>query len=118
MNKIVLMCVAAICSSSAALDDDTPTDALNAPFGWTNCTSLTSGDSYKTTGGNNGTRTITLKSTGSDQRSEIQNAIKQNDIVILDGSNGDFMVASPVSFGGYSNRTVVGINGARICTKF
>ena len=118
MNKIVLMFVAAICSSSAALADDTPTDALNAPFGWTNCTSLTSGDSYKTTGGNNGTRTITLKSTGSDQRSEIQNAIKQNDIVILDGSNGDFMVASPVSFGGYSNRTVVGINGARICTKF
>ena len=80
--------------------------------------SLTSGDSYNTTGGNNGTRKTTLKSTGTDQQSDIQNAIKQNDIVILDGSNGDFIVASPVSFGGYSNRTVVGINGARICTKF
>ena len=111
--------MAAFLSGSAAFADDTstPTEALNAPFGWTNCSSLTSGDSYNTTGGNNGTRVITLKSTGSDQ-SAIQNAIKQNDIVILDGSNGDFIVSSPVSFGGYSNRTVVGINGARICTKF
>ena len=113
------MLMAAFLSGSAAFADDTstPTEALNAPFGWTNCSSLTSGDSYNTTGGNNGTRVITLKSTGSDQ-SAIQNAIKQNDIVILDGSNGDFIVSSPVSFGGYSNRTVVGINGARICTKF
>ena len=119
MKKIVIMLMAAFLSGSAAFADDTstPTEALNAPFGWTNCSSLTSGDSYNTTGGNNGTRVITLKSTGSDQ-SAIQNAIKQNDIVILDGSNGDFIVSSPVSFGGYSNRTVVGINGARICTKF
>ena len=118
MKKIALVLMAAVLSCSAAFADETPTDALNAPFGWTNCTSLTIGDSYNTTGGNNGTRTVTLKSTGSDQKSAIQNAIKQNDIVILDGSDGDFIVASPVSFGGYSNRTVVGINGARICTKF
>lgn len=118
MKKIALVLMAAVLSSSAAFADETPTEALNAPFGWTNCSSLTSGDSYNTTGGNNGTRVITLKSTGSDQKSEIQNAIKQNDIVILDGSNGDFIVASPVGFSSCSNRTVVGINGARICTKF
>lgn len=118
MQKIALVLMAAVLSSSAAFADKTPTETLNAPFGWTNCSSLTSGDSYNTTGGNNGTRVITLKSTGSDQKSEIQNAIKQNDIVILDGSNGDFIVASPVGFSSCSNRTVVGINGARICTKF
>ncbi|MBO5624867.1 MAG: polysaccharide lyase family 1 protein [Prevotella sp.] len=120
MKKIVFVLMAAIISNTAAFADDTPTptETLNGPFGWTNCASLTSGDSYNTTGGNNGTRKTTLKSTGADQQSDIQNAIKQNDIVILDGSNGDFIVASPVSFGGYSNRTVVGINGARICTKF
>lgn len=118
MNKIVLMLLAAIHSCSAAFADYPPTETLNAPFGWTNCASLTSGDSYTTTGGNNGTRVITLESTGSDQKSAIQNAIKQNDIIILDGSNGDFIVASPVSFGGYSDRTVVGINGACIRTEF
>ncbi len=120
MKKIVFVLMAAIISNTAAFagDTPTPTETLNGPFGWTNCTSLTSGDSYNTTGGNNGTRKTTLKSTGTNQQSDIQNAIKQNDIVILDGSNGDFIVASPVSFGGYSNRTVVGINGARICTKF
>ena len=100
--------MAAILSGTAAFagDTSTPTETLNAPFGWTNCSSLTSGDSYNTTGGNNGTRVITLKSTGSDQKNEIQNAIKQNDIVILDGSNGDFIVASPVGFRSFSNRTV------------
>ena len=120
MKKIVLLLTAVLFSNITAFADDTttPTDQLNAPFGWTNCKSLTTGDDYTTTGGNNGTRTITLKSTGSDQKAAIQNAIKQNDIVILDGSNGDFIVASPVSFGGYSNRTVVGINGARLCTQF
>ena len=118
MNKIVLMLLAAIHSCSAAFADYPPTETLNAPFGWTNCASLTSGDSYTTTGGNNGTRVITLESTGSDQKSAIQNAIKQNDIIILDGSKGDFIVASPVSFGGYSDRTVVGINGACIRTEF
>ena len=112
------MVMAAFLFHETAIADDTPTEMLNAPFGWTNCTSLTSGDSYETTGGNNGTKVITLTSTGSDQGSAIQNAIKQNDIVILDGSNGDFIIASPVSFGGYSNRTVIGINGARLCTQF
>ena len=119
MKKIVLIiAIVWLSGATAFADDTTPTETLNASFGWTNCSSLTSGDSYETTGGNKGTRTITLKSNGSDQKNAIQNAIKQNDIVILDGSDGDFVVSSPVSFGGYSNRTVVGINGARLCTQF
>ena len=119
MKKIVLIiAIVWLSGATAFADDTTPTETLNASFGWTNCSSLTSGDSYETTGGNKGTRTITLKSNGSDQKNAIQNAIKQNDIVILDGSDGDFVVSSPVSFGGYSNRTVVGINDARLCTQF
>lgn len=114
----MLLIVACSCATTFADDITTPTVALNAPFGWTNCTSLTSGDSYNTTGGNSGTRVITLKSTGLDQKSAIQNAITNNDIVILDGSNGDFIVASPVGISSRSKRTIVGINGARICTKF
>ena len=92
----------------------------NKPFGWTNCTSLTSGDDYTTKGGNAvaSPKTVTLKATGGDDKIAITNAIKSNQVIILDGSNGDFTVSSAVSISGASNKTIVGINGARICTKF
>ena len=93
---------------------------LNKPFGWTNCTSLTSGDDYTTKGGNAvaSPKTVTLKATGNDDKNNIANAIKNNQIIILDGTNGDFTVSSPVGMSGMSNKTIVGINGAKICTKF
>lgn len=93
---------------------------LNAPFGWTNCSSMTAGDDYSTTGGEGSSqkRTITLKSTGADMKSAIQNAVKNNDIIILDGSDGDFIVSSNVGISGAQNKTIVGINGARICSKW
>lgn len=92
----------------------------NKPFGWTNCTSLTSGDDYTTKGAFavESPKTITLTTTGGDDKNAITNAIKNNQIIILDGSNGDFTVSSAVSISGASNKTIVGINGARICTKF
>ena len=93
---------------------------LNAPFGWTNCSSMTAGDDYSTTGGEGSSqkRTITLKSTGADMKSAIQNAVKNNDIIILDGSDGDFIVSSNVGISGAQNKTIVGMNGARICSKW
>ena len=68
---------------------------LNKPFGWTNCTSLTSGDDYTTKGGNAvaSPKTVTLKATGGDDKNNIANAIKSNQIIILDGTNGDFTVS-------------------------
>ena len=60
MKKIALVLRVAVLSSSAAYADETPTEELKAPFGWTNCSSLTSGDSFNTTGGNNGTKVVTL----------------------------------------------------------
>lgn len=89
---------------------------LNRPFGWTNCESLTA-DGYTTTGGGNGT-SITLTSTGEDMRSTITNAIKNNDIVILDGSKGDFIISYSMDLSSQKNKTIVGINGARLCTEF
>ena len=46
---------------------------LNRPFGWANCTTLTSGDDYRVTGGKAvaSPSTITLTSTGSDMRKTI-----------------------------------------------
>ena len=58
------------------------------------------------------------KGTGEDDGYAIQNAIKTNDIVILDGSNGEFIIEKSFSIDGYKNKTLVGRNNARLCTKF
>lgn len=90
---------------------------LNAPFGWAQCTSLTEGDAYRVTGGAGG-KQITLVSDGKDMRERIMNAIRDYDVVILDGRGGDFIVSSTMRMKDVHNRTIVGINGARICTQF
>lgn len=90
---------------------------LNAPFGWANCTSLTQGDAYKVTGGAGG-KQITLVSDGKDMRQRIMDAISEYDIIILDGKGGDFIVSSTMRMKDIRNRTIVGINGARVCTQF
>ncbi len=93
---------------------------LNRPFGWANCTTLTSGDDYRVTGGKAvaSPSTITLTSTGSDMRKTIIKAINENDIIIFDGSKGDFVVSSTMSLKDLQNKTIVGINNARVCTEF
>ena len=90
---------------------------LNTPFGWAVCSSMTSGNDYDMNGGNNGS-SITLTSNGNDMRSGIANAIKNYDVVILDGSQGDFIVSSTLELKSIKNKTIVGINNARICTQF
>ena len=100
---------------------------LNAPFGFCTRSSRTDAAStFDCAGGGitdysqyesfSGSK-ITLKSTGQDMKATIQNAIKQNSVVVLDGSDGDFIVSENIGITN-SNRTVLGINGARICTKW
>lgn len=93
---------------------------LNKPFGWACCTSLTSGDDYKVTGGSNlsNPRVITLTSNGQDMRQALLDAVKQNDIIILDGKMGDFIVGLTMRFEDLNDKTIVGINNARVCTSF
>lgn len=95
---------------------------LNMPFGWVNCSSMTLGDDYKTTGGSGlvSPRVVTLKNEGEgyDMRNLVLNAINNNDIIILDGSNGDFIFSKSIDIEKKSDKTIVGINGARLCTKF
>ena len=90
--RAVFLAFAAVYCAQAQLS---PYD-YNAPFGWAVCTSLTSGDDYALTGGGNGT-SITLKSNGGDMRTSIDNAIRNHDVIILDGSAGDFTVSSSLS---------------------
>lgn len=93
---------------------------LNRPFGWANCTSLTSGDDYQVTGGAAvaSPSTITLTNTGQNMRKDVMKAIKENDIIIFDGSKGEFTISNSMQFKDLQNKTIVGINNARICTKF
>lgn len=100
---------------------------LNKPFGFCTVSSRTDASStYDITGGGCYTypipddftgKVVTLKSNGQDMKGTIQNAIKQNDVVILDGADGNFIVSSNVGITA-SNKTIIGINNARICTKW
>lgn len=97
------------------------------PFGFCTRSSRTdAGSTYNITGGGcytypvegvSSDKVITLVSNGNDMKSAIQNAIKKYDVIILDGSNGDFIVSSNIGFE-RGNKTILGINNARLCTKW
>lgn len=110
---MTFMFISALYSQQAELHDHD----LNAPFGWATCSSMTTGNDYKVTGGGSNTPYV-LKSTGKDMAGTIKNAIKSNSVVVLDGSEGDFLVSSTIEMSSLKNRTIVGINGARLCTSF
>lgn len=89
---------------------------MNAPMGWAICKSLTTAGDYELTGGGEG-NSIILKASGGDDYNALNSAIAKYPVVVLDGSAGDFVVSRYINFSA-SNRTVVGINDARIGTKF
>ena len=124
MKKMLFTMMAATAATltSAATEYD-----LNKPFGFCTVSSRTDAAStYEVTGGGCHTypvpegftgKVITLTSNGQDMKGTIQNAIKQNDVVILDGSEGEFIVSSNVGITA-SNKTIIGINNARISTQW
>ena len=119
-----LLTIAAACMAMTALADGYD---QGVPFGFCTVQSRTdAAQTYNMTGGGCYTypipddftgKVITLKSNGQDMKGTIQNAIKQNDVVILDGADGDFIVSENIGITS-SNRTVIGINNARVCTKW
>ena len=123
MKKYLLTTLAALFSLiTVAADYD-----QNKPFGF--CTRSSRTDAactYNITGGGCYSypipsdfkgKVIVLKSNGQDMKKDIQNAIKQNDVIIFDGSDGDFIVSSNIYVEG-GNKTLLGINNARLCTKW
>ena len=89
---------------------------LNKPFGWAICSSLTEVGTPVT--GGSGGRKIVLRSDGGDMRERIMDAIQRYDVVVLDGRDGDFIVSSVMRFNDLTDKTVIGINGARVSTAF
>lgn len=63
-------------------------------------------------------KVIVLQSTGKDMRKEIENAINKNQVIVFDGSKGDFIVSSSIFLQNASGKTLLGINNARLCTEW
>lgn len=123
MKKQLLTLVALVLSLAARSTDYD----LNKPFGFCTQASRTETRPYDITGGGCYTYpvpestagVVVLKSNGLDMKVTIENTIKNssNKVIIFDGSAGDFIVSSNISITA-SNKTLLGINNARLCTKW
>ena len=122
MRLIVFFSLLALTQIVSATDYD-----INKPFGF--CTRSSRTDATRTfevTGGGCYTypipktfkgKVVVLKSNGKDMRQTIEDAIQQHDVVVLDGSNGEFFVSRNVSVS-VSGKTLLGINNACIRTQW
>ena len=91
-----------------------------APWGWATC-SDENGTAYTLSGGNfNDASKVTLTALGGGQTddAQIKKAIGASDIIIFDGSNGDFTIGETMKLASIKNKTLIGINNARLCTQF
>lgn len=96
------------------------------PFGFATMSSRTDNTStFNLTGGGAYTYPATgqyvLQASGATDDTDynaIRNAISSHDIVILDGSNGDFTITKTMDINNLSGKTIIGINNARLCTKW
>ena len=93
-------------------------DKRNA-FGWGTCSDI-SGTPYQLDGGwHNGNPTYTvLYASGGDDRIAIIDAINNFDIVVLDGSKGDFVLSRFINLSGLKHKSILGRNNARLCTQW
>ena len=96
------------------------------PFGFCTRDSLNGTGTFDVTGGGCYTypipsdftgKVVVLKSNGQDMKGAIESAVKQNDVIIFDGSEGDFMVSSNIAIK-TSDKTLLGVNNARLCTQW
>ena len=97
------------------------------PFGFCTRSSRTADSAYAVTGGGcycypvegvGSSEVITLTSTGSDMKAEIARAVNDYRVIVFDGSKGDFIVSRTIEFSDLCDKTLLGINGARLCTKW
>ena len=124
MRLTVFYTLLAMSLTIAAADCD-----QDKPFGYCTRTSRTDAASiYQMYGGGCYTypipkdfagKVVVLKSNGQDMRKTIEDAIEnsENNIIVLDGSNGDFVVSSNVEIT-TNDKTLLGINHARIRTQW
>ncbi len=114
MKKIFSTLLAAVATMTTMAGNNV------APWGWATCADE-AGTAYCLSGGNlTNASTITLTALGDGQTDDaaIKQAIAKNDIIIFDGSNGDFTIGEVMKLASTKNKTLIGINNARLCTKF
>ena len=98
-------------------------DDANGPTGWAACENL-QGGRYDLTGGARHPamgvegRKVVLVSDGGDMRPAIEQAIREYDVFVLDGSGGPFLYSESSYFDSLRNKTIVGIHGATLRTAF
>ena len=93
-------------------------DKHNA-FGWGTCSDI-NGTPYQLDGGwhkENPTYTV-LYASGGDDRQAIMEAIETFDIVVLDGSQGDFVLSEKMLLENIKHKSILGRNNARLCTQW
>jgi hypothetical protein len=61
---------------------------------------------------------ITVLSNGADMSDSLLSAIRANDTLILDGSNGEFVIGHTIVMKHLSGKTIIGINDACLRTRF
>jgi len=114
MKKTILSLLGAIALLPAMAGDNNV-----APWGWATCADE-AGTAFTLSGGcftDAKTATLTALGGGQTDDKQIKQAIALNDIIILDGSNGDFTIEETIKITAMS-KTIIGINNARLCTKF
>ena len=127
-NLIALLGLTIALPAIAQTDEPTKSEYdLDAPFGFCTVSSRTTNTPYSITGGGcyqypvtgvAESKVTTLTSNGTDMRNAINNAINDYDVIVFDGSNGDFIVSKSIDIEGKSGKTLLGINGARLCTQW
>lgn len=127
MKKTLFALIGLICTIGAYADDTKSQYDLDAPFGFCTVSSRTTNTPYSITGGGcyqypvtgvAESKVTTLTSNGTDMRNAIINAINDYDVIVFDGSNGDFIVSKSIDLKGVTGKTLLGINGARLCTQW
>lgn len=122
MKRLSILCALCMtCLMLTAQDDavDAADYFSNEPFGWATCADA-AGTAYTVDGGmHSATPSVcVLYASGSDDRQSIIDAMKQHDIIVLDGSKGDFIVSSTMKLTDLQHKSIVGRNDARVCTEW
>lgn len=118
--RLSLLLLLPLCATAQSSFD------LGQPFGFATRSSRTDAAAvYDLTGGGAFTYpvtgvsdVVTLTSDGGDMKLAIERAVMEHAVVILDGSKGDFLLSSKVELVDLSGKTILGINGARLCTQW
>lgn len=120
---LAIMMAGSMCLSSVHAQSEG-----DAPFGFATMSSRTdASQTYDITGGgcytypvvgvaDSKVKVLTAKNVTKDD--DIKNAIKDYSVIIFDGSEGDITVNAVIKLSGLKDKTILGINNARLVTKW